>query len=155
MKKCKDCGEEFEPTKAALKNGRKDCGSCHRAKVYAAREAFRQENPEEYLDRTFAHKLWTNYRLRREDYDLILAKQGGACAICGLTSSGTVDDRTGKLRRLAIDHDRSCCPGLRSCGQCIRGLLCSGCNTGLGALRDDPALLKRAAEYVLAPRNQI
>ena len=30
-----------------------------------------------------------------------------------------------------IDHDHRCCPGSESCGKCIRGILCSSCNTGL------------------------
>ncbi|WP_235828762.1 endonuclease VII domain-containing protein [Actinomadura rubteroloni] len=31
----------------------------------------------------------------------------------------------------------------------VRGLLCGGCNTGMGQLRDDPAVLRRAIDYVL------
>ena len=33
-----------------------------------------------------------------------------------------------------IDHDHRCCGPGRSCGKCIRGLLCTTCNTGLGQL---------------------
>ena len=41
-----------------------------------------------------------------------------------------------------IDHDHSCCPESRSCGQCIRGVICSGCNTMLGCIE---TLLQRAS----------
>ena len=29
---------------------------------------------------------------------------------------------------LEVDHDHSCCEGGNSCGKCIRGVLCRGCN---------------------------
>lgn len=61
-----------------------------------------------------------------------------ACDLCGADI------------RLAVDHDHSCCPGGETCGNCIRGLLCYGCNVGIGNLRDNPALLRKAAEYIEA-----
>jgi hypothetical protein len=42
------------------------------------------------------------------------------------------------------------CP---SCGRRqVRGLLCQGCNKGIGLLRDDPAIVERAAAYLKGHR---
>lgn len=73
-----------------------------------------------------------------EQYNELLAEQGGRCAICGV-----VPDRP-----FAIDHDHKCCPGVHSCGKCVRGLLCNNCNTGIGMMADDPARLRSAANYL-------
>lgn len=66
-----------------------------------------------------AATLKYNFGITVERYEEMLARQGGVCAIC--------KRRPGK-RRLAVDHDHSCCPGRRSCGKCVRGLLCKACN---------------------------
>ncbi|MFD9393982.1 endonuclease domain-containing protein [Streptomyces sp. NPDC060000] len=47
--------------------------------------------------------------------------QEGRCAIC---RSPSAEDQGWN-----IDHDHECCPGIGSCGKCIRGLLCSMCNS--------------------------
>lgn len=56
----------------------------------------------------------------------ILERQGSAapeCAACG----GVAD--------LQVHHDHSCCPGPVSCGACVEGYLCRGCNVAEGWLR--------------------
>lgn len=81
------------------------------------------------------------YQITLEQYEALLAKQGGVCAICGS------EDESGKM--LAVDHDHACCPGTdRSCGKCVRGLLCSACNQGIGKFRDDIGRLESAIAYL-------
>ena len=73
-------------------------------------------------------------------YSALESRQGMQCAICHRTLP------------LVIDHDHACCPGKRSCGRCIRGLLCDLCNRGLGMFKDDPIRLRAAAEYLASER---
>jgi hypothetical protein len=86
------------------------------------------------------------FNLTTAGYDRMLAEQGGACAICRRPESRTV---AGKVTSLAVDHDQACCAGRgRSCGRCVRGLLCYQCNTAIGLLQDDPARLAAAIKYL-------
>lgn len=82
-----------------------------------------------------AQNLKKNFGLTIEQYDALLLAQGGTCAICR--------EVCGTGKRLAVDHDHET-------GE-IRGLLCFDCNSGIGKLKDNRALLLRAAEY-LTPR---
>ena len=47
---------------------------------------------------------------------------------------------------LVVDHDHDCCPGNRSCGECVRGFICQGCNNALGRL-DKEGAWDRFATY--------
>lgn len=64
--------------------------------------------------------------------------QNGKCKICNLKGN----------KRLSVDHDHSCCSGAKSCGKCIRGLVCFRCNTTLGMVKDDKDLLQKMIEYI-------
>ena len=99
----------------------------------------RKRTPEQ----VFSYHPWTNYRIRPERYWELLEQQGGRCAIkaCGATEPGGM----GKWH---VDHDHSCCAGKKSCGKCVRGLLCSRCNPMLGMARDNMAILLSAADYL-------
>lgn len=83
------------------------------------------------------------YGLTPEAFAALLAGQGGGCAIC---MTGT------PARGWHVDHDHACCPTVaRSCGRCVRGILCSRCNKALGAFKDSVELLGRAVAYLGGP----
>jgi hypothetical protein len=72
-----------------------------------------------------------------------IAAQGGRCAIGG--------EPLGELA--VVDHCRVCArthghAPERGCRSCYRAILCSAHNLALGAFRDDPDALRRAATYV-------
>jgi Recombination endonuclease VII len=142
MRLCVRCKAEQEiscfGSDARYKDGTKTwCKSCERD---AARR-WRKNNQETVRESKLKHK----FNITSSQYKTILDKQNGLCGICGQEETTKT---AGKLRNLAVDHDRSCCPGERSCGQCIRGLLCQACNTGIGKLGDSVLILQGAINYL-------
>lgn len=84
------------------------------------------------------HRRKHLYGLTPEQFDQLRAEQGGRCAICR-------DVLTEEDRRLHVDH----CHATGA----VRGLLCDRCNVGLGNYRDDPKLLRAAADYLESRRS--
>jgi hypothetical protein len=80
------------------------------------------------------------YGLTLDEIASMEASQGGKCAICGTTTPLPTGSRRALWTRFAVDHCHAC--GV------VRGLLCSACNTGIGHLRDDPAVLRAAIAYL-------
>lgn len=68
----------------------------------------------------------------KAQHDELVIELGNVCGICGLPPKPG--------RRLNVDHDHG--TGL------VRGLLCSQCNVGLGALGDKAEGLEAALEYL-------
>ncbi len=62
-------------------------------------------------------------------YRNLLAQQNGVCAICREPD-----------RELCVDHDHKT-------GR-VRSLLCNGCNSAIGFLRESPLLARAAATYL-------
>jgi Recombination endonuclease VII len=83
------------------------------------------------------------YNLLPDAHFALIQTQDGKCAI---RSCKTMVDLYSP-----IDHDHACCAGKRSCGKCVRGIICPRHNTGLGAFRDNPDELQDAALYVGKP----
>jgi len=77
------------------------------------------------------------YGLTLEEYERLREFQQGRCAIC----------QRAPRYRLAVDHDHKTTE--------VRGLLCKLCNQHiLPSARDDPKVLRRAAEYLEHPPAQ-
>lgn len=107
------------------------CRECGRA--YA--RTWHQAN----ADKVRGMNIKKRYNMTLEEFNAMLDRQGGLCANPACTESAT-----------DIDHDHACCPeNGRSCGKCVRGILCNGCNVAEGRLRSNPALMLGLAEYVI------
>lgn len=98
------------------------CVPCNAVK----QRTWRRDNPGS--SRTY--ELKRKYGLSPEDYALMSLAQDGKCAIC----------KDEPLGMLCIDHDHVT-------GE-VRDLLCHACNTSLGKMKDDPAILRAAAAYL-------
>lgn len=81
------------------------------------------------------------YGITVERYNEMVESQDYKCQIC----SRQFWNEVGAPH---IDHDHSCCSGESSCGKCVRGLLCSGCNFAIGALNDNIKYLEAATLYL-------
>ncbi len=127
---CSKCGKN--PRKSQHKGTHPWCGKCQSA----ASTDWSRRHPEQTTLRQLRHKL-KGYGLTIEQYEAMLTKQGGGCAICGAKRSGK--------RRLSVDHDH--CTGR------VRGVLCANCNRAIGLLGDDPTRLQKALAYLLPETN--
>jgi hypothetical protein len=84
-------------------------------------------------------KLKVNYNLTEKDFDTLFEEQEGACAICKRADV-----------KLVVDHDHTT--------GAVRGLLCNGCNHGLGRFGDSIPLMESAIAYLekhLEPPTEI
>lgn len=155
-KKCSRCKKSFPSSGFHRNRSRRDghddyCKSCRREAsaeynkdhplvVRRSRERYYNKNLDKIkaksrskYDATTGRdlRLKRAYGISLATYDKILASQNNTCAICGATPNG---------RRLAVDHDHRT-------GK-IRGLLCVGCNRGIGYFKDSPKLLLLASRYL-------
>jgi len=124
---CPSCGETDIAKFYVDKKGRRSnayCKSCHKARC---KERWHVRS---WLDRwsSRAYKYGVTQQFLLDLYH----KQEGKCAICG--------DEPQTERALHVDHSHAT--------QKVRGLLCHGCNTGIGALKEDPKIFSKAISYL-------
>ncbi len=72
-------------------------------------------------------RLKYHYKITVEEYEKKLVEQGSHCALCDRTQGEN-------QRRMAVDHNHTCCPNHKACGKCNRGILCADCNRKIGFL---------------------
>lgn len=81
--------------------------------------------------------LKKSYGVDIDWYERKYKEQNGACAVCLEPEKAKIK---GRPFQLAVDH-------CHATGK-VRSLLCSACNTAIGSFKDDPNLLRKAAEYL-------
>lgn len=74
--------------------------------------------------------LREKYGIGLHQYESLFESQSGACYLCG----------TKQFKNLAVDHNHTT-------GK-VRRLLCSPCNQALGLFKDNPEVMRKAADYV-------
>lgn len=144
---CFDCGETKDKSEFYVaKDGQKQAYRCKECAKKEQRRrwaedvnGFRTKTMQAYQDnkeeRSVFRRTWhlqTHYQMTDEQYDLMLKAQEGLCFLC--RKAETKPHVTGSVVRLAVDHDHRCCPGKKSCGKCVRKLLCASCNQLVGKI---------------------
>ena len=124
-KRCPDCRQVLPidafPRSAASKDGHHSyCKPCHNFRG--------RETRQRLYGGSRNYHLVARYGITAADYDERMAAQGGRCAVCRERAAQHVD------------HDHVF-------GH-VRGLLCSGCNQGLGNFRDDVRHMTAAVDYL-------
>lgn len=171
MKRCNRC-EQMKPpaefyedsrSKAEPKGLMPACKECVRArnrasaakdpkKAVARSTAWREKNPgrASAISRAWQLRHPEQYKVQvyRNRFKIDFATQwniqAGLCACCGKPML-----REGKdPMSVVTNHDRTCCPGKKSCGRCVRGLIHRNCNLVLGYAKDDIEVLQAAALYL-------
>ena len=84
--------------------------------------------------RIMDYKYRTKFNLSYDDITAMKECRSYCCDICGR------EETSAKFRLLNVDH-------CHTTGE-VRGILCGRCNTVLGHLGDDVAILARAIEYL-------
>lgn len=145
MKKCSTCKQlkDFSSfhknkyTKVGLQSCCKICDKSRLSKwkknnaasVRKHTSFYRKNNPEQVKRSCRSRDLKRFNNISIEEYDVLFVQQRGCCAGCQRHQFEF-------KQHLAVDHDHQT-------GR-IRGLLCHGCNTFLGHMKDNPILLSTA-----------
>lgn len=138
MKRCTACKTEKPLAEFSRSGSSKDgyqfgCKQCRaemqrqyrwRPEVRESRNASRRGSRRTGAEFSVESLMLKNARRYGISIERYLEMKSGSCEVCGVTE------------RLEIDHDHACCPGDKSCGNCIRGVLCWRCNRAEGMLRN-------------------
>ena len=135
MKTCNICGQS-KPHSDFAKNKRAKDGRQTRCRECFAE--YNRQNPEGQRRRMRKWTLKHKYGITIEDYEQMLADQGGGCAICGT-------DTPGGGGTFHVDH-------CHESGK-VRGVLCNNCNLGIGFLQEQLELFDIAKSYLRWTRS--
>ena len=135
LKVCRNCGKQFMSKKYDQIYCSPSCAQAfwkknNPKKIKETEERYRKSHPEQIKKRHRKYILKKKYGITIEEYNKMLEKQAGVCAICHEEKDET----------LAVDHDHKT-------GK-IRGLLCFHCNHVVGFAKDNIEILNNVIEYL-------
>ena len=125
---CKN-GHSMDEYRRIHPNGDSYCSACKVERTKKSRKA----HPEKHSEYGWRSRIKGTYGITEEDYSQMFIEQQGQCGIC--FSSLIYRDKA-----THIDHDHDT-------GE-VRGLLCHGCNTAIGLLKEDIDVLASAINYL-------
>lgn len=149
-RRCSACGQskpltEFYKDRKGRDGYGYSCKPCARIRAssnYYDNHEQRRKNNRQYgaqprvRSRTRDQKLQAKYGVTSAEYDRLLARQGGVCAIC------KQHRRDARNREMPVDHDHAT--------KAVRGILCDHCNRIIGLFNDDPDVITAAVNYLRA-----
>lgn len=140
---CKDCSKIMGQIKYAKNKGTINAKNSawyqkHKDRIQREQKERIKNNPGMLRER----ELKRRFGLTLDAFADLLREQNYRCAACGTTEPG------GYYNQWTVDHDHACCAGRKTCGSCIRGILCVVCNVTLGNSRDDAERLMGLAKYL-------
>jgi DNA-directed RNA polymerase subunit M/transcription elongation factor TFIIS len=131
--------EDFSPRKANRDGRTNVCRPCH--------NEYRLERrvlDSESRRKGYSHHLKARYGLTLEELEAMIERQNGLCEICHQLPTPEQMAYRKTSQGLNVDHDHET-------GK-VRSLLCTPCNTMLGAARDSTDILKWGIEYLYEHR---
>lgn len=128
-KECRRChtvrpAGDFGKSKVNKDGLQSYCRSC--MNEYAKARYAAKERTDEERARARVYSRNYRYGVTGEKYQAMLNEQNNACAVCKVPFTESVKPN--------VDHDHKCCPGILTCGKCVRGLLCGGCTAFAGMI---------------------
>lgn len=138
-------GRAYRCTKCSLEQGaryrrlNKDSISEYGKKWYAKNKEKSAEKSRKWHEKNIGKKrdkhLRKTYGISLVEYAKMVCDQNGLCLICNNPPTGS-----GRYEELFVDHDHAT-------GR-VRGLLCHGCNTALGMVKENTNTLSDMIDYI-------
>lgn len=138
MKTCSVC-KEIKPLDDFHNQKENQDGKTYQCKICRRKRYKEYSQTNQAKIKLKARKRKHTSFFTKEYWDSKFEEQGGKCAICGTTDPGKIS--------FCADH---CHDTLEP-----RGILCRKCNSGIGLLKDDIELLKKAIEYLEYYKSQL
>lgn len=136
---CTDCKEVLSgkhPTicKPCMARRSREWRTANPERARAAVTKYQKANKERLVANRRRPHVKNTYGITVDQFDEILSKQGGCCAIC------RTDKPNGPGKHFFVDHNHIT-------GR-VRGLLCANCNFVIGHAGDDKEVLRAAIAYL-------